>query len=673
MAGGVTNPSHPGHARSWRKFPARYWLWPTRQRPSLQGICAPPPEARGGDPWKGVPVHPRHLRRPRPPLAGAVALAVIGLSGLGGLSAQASTPGADVRLTNDDGANGGYVSNYNVNNPGAPVASDPTIAECSRSRGRQNEPAVAIDPRNSQVMVGSSNDYCGVYNDGADADGAPIPSGPIWLGYYRSENAGASFQSSLVPGYPGDNTPYASRAQIRTASAGDPVLAWDADGRLFAGSESSDDPAGSLKTFGDEWVATYANPAGPGGSTINDGKQFQRSVVVAKGSSAPNLLGKFNDKTAIEADRTSSPCRGNVYFAWSRFTGNGGVGIYLSRSTDHGVTFSSPMKVSAGVHDMQGPDISITSNGHVYVTFGQIEAQGHQPSAVDLVASSDCGRTFSPPRQLTTFQGMGVTDVDVSGRRARDCGDAPACRSGYTFFRADTGPRSTADQAAAGELVHVVYEAIVPGSEVPTGTTFGWTDESGVGGQSAIYYLTFDGATGAVSRPATIDLEPASQQLFPDVSVDAGTVHALWWDSRNDANNDASSFRQRPVGNDASGHVAPALDVYAATRPVAGGTWTTAQKMSDITTNPNYEQFSGRTVPFAGDYLWIDSKLGVTYGTWTDWRNTVGGTDQRETTVDETGADVLQCRTTLASGTVTGDTCPRAGGLDQNIYGDLAP
>ena len=53
---------------------------------------------------------------------------------------------------------------------------------------------------------------------------------------------------------------------MRTASAGDPVLAWDGDGRLFAGSESSDDPAGSKKTFGDVWVATYENPAGVGGS-----------------------------------------------------------------------------------------------------------------------------------------------------------------------------------------------------------------------------------------------------------------------------------------------------------------------------------------------------------------------------------------------------------------------
>src|SRR6478672_5553649 len=192
--------------------------------------------------------------------------------------APASTPAGDSRLSNDVG--GGYTSDYTMVT-GQPYT-DATLTECGRSRGRQNEPSVAIDPR-------SSNDYCGVYNDGVDADGAPIASGPIWLGYYRSTTGGSSFQSSLVPGYPGDTSPYAGRAHIRTASAGDPVLAWDSHGRLFAGSESSDDPAGTKKTFGDVWVATYRNPDGPTGSTANDGKEFQRSEIVAKGSSAPNL------------------------------------------------------------------------------------------------------------------------------------------------------------------------------------------------------------------------------------------------------------------------------------------------------------------------------------------------------------------------------------------------
>src|SRR5437763_11245448 len=82
----------------------------------------------------------------------------------------AAPSSADVRLTNDNPADagGGYVSNYTMAT-GNPY-SDSVLDECTQSRGRQNEPAVAIDPRNTDVIVGSSNDYCGVFNT-ADADG----------------------------------------------------------------------------------------------------------------------------------------------------------------------------------------------------------------------------------------------------------------------------------------------------------------------------------------------------------------------------------------------------------------------------------------------------------------------------------------------------------------------
>src|SRR5436305_12230891 len=174
----------------------------------------------------------------------------------------------NTRLTNDNGANG-YVSAYTLAT-GNPYT-DATLDECSISRGRQNEPAIAVDPRNTSVLLGSSNDYCSVYNRGIPAGAV----GPIWLGYYRSENGGASFLSSLVPGDPDDSSPYAALAHIRTAIAGDAVIAWDNHGRVFMGSESSGDPALSKETFGDVWVASFDNPDGENGATINDGKRFR--------------------------------------------------------------------------------------------------------------------------------------------------------------------------------------------------------------------------------------------------------------------------------------------------------------------------------------------------------------------------------------------------------------
>jgi hypothetical protein len=607
---------------------------------------------------------------------------------------SASTPGADVRLSHD-ASDPGYVSAYTLATGTA--YTDATLQECSHSRGRQNEPAVAIDPRDPAVVLGSSNDYCGVYN-AVDSEGNPIPVGPIWEGYYRSENGGASFVSSLVPGYPDDTSPYGvlAKQQVRTSSAGDPVIAWDGEGRAFFGSESSGDPAGTPKTFGDAWVARYI----PGTGAHADGKQYAGTTLVARGSSAPGLLGKFNDKTSIEADHNNSGrCDNNVYFSWSRFSGNaGGVGVYFSRSTDHGATFSNPLKVSQTISDVQFPDIAITGNDNVYVFFRSFASgRGHEGDAIYYVKSVDCGATFTRPTLLTSFIRSDAQDVSepepvpAQSRPddplldeeapdqgvARDCGDFnDACESGYTFFRRDTQERATADQFdTAHEYVYVVYDATKDGTQLPTGTTYG-TVGPGVGGQAAIFFTRLNGADGSFTAPAVIDNQAAGHQVFPDVSADnpaaasRGTVHTIWWDSRNDTCYSAA----RPIGNCANRTTVPSLDAWGAVSHDFGGTWPTKSRVSDVTTNPNYEQFDNRAVPFAGDYLYVSSLNDLAFGTWTDWRDTVQGTDPREIPEDEDGgtADVHQCRT-FSDGVWSGDLCPRDGGIDQNIYGDLTP
>jgi len=88
-------------------------------------------------------------------------------------------------------------------------------------------------------------------------------------------------------------------------------------------------------------------------------------------------------------------------------------------------------------------------------------------------------------------------------------------------------------------------------------------------------------------------------------------------------------------------------------------------------------------VPFGGDYLTITGLGSFAFGTWTDWRDTLQGTDPREAPEDQDAAtsDVVQCRVVLTStdnkgNTIkswSGDRCPHAGGIDQNIYGATAP
>jgi len=136
-----------------------------------------------------------------------------------------------------------------------------------------------------------------------------------------------------------------------------------------------------------------------------------------------------------------------------------------------------------------------------------------------------------------------------------------------------------------------------------------------------------------------IDAQSVGHQLFPDIAADGGVLHAVWWDSRNDP----AYSPTRPIGNDAAGVTVASLDVFGARSSDFGATWTAQSRLTDVTTNPNFEQFSNRSVPFAGDYLWVTSAGSFAFGVWTDWRNTVAGSDPREGAAeDNDAADVKQ-------------------------------
>ena len=217
------------------------------------------------------------------------------------------------------------------------------------------------------------------------------------------------------------------------------------------------------------------------------------------------------------------------------------------------------------------------------------------------------------------------------------------CTSGFTFFRRDTQVRSTADQLdSSREWVYIVYDATKPGTEQPTGIDLPTRPSQGWAARPATFFLRYNGANGSHTNPVVIDNQSAGHQVFPDISADGGVLHAIWWDSRFDPCYSVT----RPIGNCANRTTVPSLDVFAAGPTNHGATWAPADALTDVTSNPNWEQFDNRAVPFAGDYLWVTSLGDFAYSVWTDYRNTVQGADPRETTEDEDNAtaDVVQCR-----------------------------
>jgi hypothetical protein len=437
------------------------------------------------------------------------------------------------------------------------------------------------------------------------------------------------------------------------------------------------------------WVATYDQHAA----------HYVRTVIVASG--APAISGKFNDKTALEVDRgVNSPFQGNVYAAMSVFQGNGNNEIRFVRSTDHGATFSNPMKISEGSLGNQFADIAGTSDGTVYVVWnGTVGSRAGGHDAMLFVRSTDGGKHFTKPQVAAEFDGFDAADTvgdpeaaeqareeafehadgpeseadETSAGNARDCGSGPfACESGFVFFRHDSPPRVTADPKGDPNTLWMVYDATVPATETASDSTYNTAPVAPDGtlrvGQGAIYLTKTTDAGATWSTPVRLSPEQSGHQLFPDVNADGGTLFAVWHDSRNDAEYSV----QRPPGNaaatDASGfhRAVPGLDTYGATSTDGGATWTEA-RLSTVTQMPNFEMFGDRRDPFHGDYNYVSSVDGFGYGTWTDTRQVRPGDDPRYAGGE--GFDVLQCRTQAADGTYGPDTCPNAGGLDQDIFG----
>jgi hypothetical protein len=235
-------------------------------------------------------------------------------------------------------------------------------------------------------------------------------------------------------------------------------------------------------------------------------------------------------------------------------------------------------------------------------------------------------------------------------------------------------PRLTSDPTGELEGVFSVWQASDPDTIEPSDTSYSSTGPGTFGtddvAQGAVYVSRSidDGQTwGPAVRVSDV---PAGHQFFPDADALAGRLAVVWQDSRPDPCYDL----QLPIGNtdDATSCGTSIVDTFVAVSE-DGLTFDPAIRASSVANQPQYEMFANRQVPFYGDYNWIqlaelaDGSL-FGYLAWTDNRNVRAGTDPREEEQD--GFDVHQCRELQDDGTYGPDTCPNAGGLNQNIYGN---
>jgi hypothetical protein len=528
---------------------------------------------------------------------------------------------SDARVTIDD-AEGNYLR-YDGE-------SDATMEACSIGRRQQNEPTVAVDPADPDVVVAGSNDYC-----------ASVVNGEVWSGYYRSEDGGATWTNSLLPGYPHDESEAGLDSPLHgtCGASGDPTQAFDADGNLFYGFICFNR---SKPINGGVYVATYAD----------HGSAYARTVLVKRGTpSGLFQTGLFQDKINLTVDQTDGEHGGNVYVAWSQYNAFAPTnGVLFSRSTDGGQSFSRALRVTPVEHGTASfTDLAVGPDGDVWLTYITYPSSSRPTTDVWLLGSTDGGVSFGAPRHVASISRFD-SDLFTGGTGGVDCGDGPfACPSGYTFSRFFSNSAVAADETGA----HVVWAGRLEN------------------GQSKVWARTLtDGIWGAAE---TLDTVATGHQWMPDVASAEGTITVVFYDSRTDT----GYAPDRPPGNTATGtNSGNVVHTWIAESTDGGGSWNETQ-VSTAGSNFGWQTHGSRRVGFWGDYIYVSAVTGAVNVVWTDSRDLVPGPDTRDG-ASTNGFSVNQddcvhipddIDAPSYTSPTNADPCLNQGGLDQNIYG----
>jgi hypothetical protein len=308
------------------------------------------------------------------------------------------------------------------------------------SRNKQNEPAIAVNPINTNVLAVGANDNIDMElcNAGDDTT-CPFTPDVGGTGIQFSFNGGDTWTQPTYTGLtarqctgvPGNADPdcVAQEGPIGTVprydemnlvSDGDPALAfgprrgangtfsWANGARLYVANLTSNVSAslGEPAFKGFEAIAV-SRTDNVSAAAAGSESAWMRPVIVSKQSSAT-----FADKEQIWADNAaSSPFFGNVYVCYAAFTGSGAAPLVVSTSRDGGSTWATDQvspahNVAPKLFGQSGCSVRTDSEGVAYVFYEEFQnptkpSIGFPPMATHkLVRSFDGGQTWTKPQTI---------------------------------------------------------------------------------------------------------------------------------------------------------------------------------------------------------------------------------------------------------------------------------
>ena len=381
---------------------------------------------------------------------------------------------------------------------------------------------------------------------------------------------GVDFGEPYVASNPGDHLNAVCAWNINNLYYTLDGYSWFKNNPSFPGFSVIGDPVVTYDSVGNMYYSQLYQNGSIYGIAVT--KSTDKGVTWLNATSVYSTSAGLSDKEWITAVQSGGPYSNYVYVGWRQF---GSTGMRFSRSTNGGVSWSSPITLSGD----QGAYVAVGPNGNI--PGGNLYFAATLSSYIVLYRSTDGGATFGS----YTIASPSIT------------GPGTVCYGRYTVkncIRTDYFPRMAADNSytATRGNVYIVYAAN------PNNSTGDKADVFLV--RSTDYGQTF-------GTPVRVnDDNTYTDQWMPAVSVDKnGRVYVSWYDSRID-----------PTSNIQT-------QLYSAISTNGGVSFMPNNAVSNVSFNPNnMAQGQGTNeANYIGDYIGNNPTGNSSWQVWMDARS----------------------------------------------------
>jgi hypothetical protein len=401
---------------------------------------------------------------------------------------------------------------------------------------KQNEPSVAVSTVDPCDLVAGANDYRAVNiefpnNPAGKQEDKEI--GDAWLGWYESTDCGATWYSTLLPGFQQDVSPEGLASPVKGLTTGaDPVVRSGAAGTFYylfiAFNRGSN--VGKLalaRAIDHNDRESFIDPDKMPDISLRRQRspiKYINTIEVARGSA-----GQFIDKPYLAVfpaangtclmDGRTVPAT-NVYVSWTEFIGNSDVStrtkVYFAQSTDCGATWQPATKLTEGYPFNQGSVIAVNPKNplDIYVIWRQLRSD-RTVDAMLYARSIDGGRSFTKA-QFVPGLGEGQYKPFDQNTTSTLLGNSTIT------FRTVGYPTAIFTDEGPGYLYLAVTQPLTP-NETPS-----------LGGiNSRVMVMRTDGTSWSSLEPA-VPFGGNTHQIMPALTYAAGKLQLIWYDLRFD-------------------------------------------------------------------------------------------------------------------------------------------